>query len=77
MVDSAVFVGAIVVALVDALKDLSPKVKGWVTVVVAALVGALVAILGKQLGVTHISIAQGILDGLGAAGVVGVAKRVG
>lgn len=75
---SVVIVGLIVVGVVDAIKDLAPKVNGFVTVIVAALVGALWALIDAQLGFTpDLTIAQGISAGLVASGAVGVAKRIG
>lgn len=74
---SVVVVGLVVVGVVDAVKDLSPKVHGFVTVIVAALVGALWALVDGQLGfVPDLTVAQGITAGLSAAGVVGIAKKV-
>lgn len=74
---SVVVVGLVVVGVVDAVKDLSPKVHGFVTVIVAALVGALWALVDAQLGfVPDLTVAQGITAGLSAAGVVGIAKKV-
>lgn len=73
-----VLIGAVVVALVDAIKDLAPRVKGVITVLVAAIVGGLIAALDQELGFqTDLSVAEGVLVGLAAAGTVGVAKRIG
>ena len=74
---SVVIVGLIVVGVVDAIKDLSPRVNGFVTVVVAALVGLLWALIDGQLGfVPDITIAQGISAGLVASGAAGLAKKI-
>lgn len=74
---SIVVVGLIVVGVVDAIKDLSPKVNGFVTVVVAALVGALWALVDGGLGfVPDLTVAQGISAGLVASGAVGIAKKI-
>ena len=74
---SIAVVGIIVVGLVDAIKDISPKVTGFVTVIVAALVGALWALIDHELGFApDLSIAEGISAGLVASGVVGIAKKV-
>lgn len=75
---SLAVVGLVVVAVVDAVKSLAPKVHGFVTVLVAALIGAVWALVDAQLGfVPDLSVAQGISAGLVASGVVGVAKRIG
>lgn len=77
MIEGAVFIGTVVIALVDAIKDLAPKVTGAITVLVAGLVGGLIALVDKEIGVFDITFAAGVLAGLAAAGAVGVAKRVG
>lgn len=74
---SVVIVGLIVVGVVDAVKDLSPKVKGFVTVLVAAGVGALWAVVDGPLGFTpDLTLAQGISAGLVASGAAGLAKKI-
>lgn len=74
---SVVIVGLIVVGVVDAVKDLSPRVHGFITVVVAALVGLLWAVVDGHLGfVPDLTIAQGISAGLVASGAAGLAKKV-
>lgn len=63
---------AIVIAVVQAVKGLVPtQVHGWITVVVAALVGAGLAFAQST------DIIQGVVNGLVAAGVVTVATKVG
>lgn len=63
---------AIIAAVVQAIKSLVPaQVVGWVTVVVAAIVGACLAyVQGAEL-------INGIYQGLVAAGVVTVASKIG
>lgn len=74
---SVVVVGLIVVGVVDAIKDLSPRVTGFVTVVVAALVGLVWALVDGHLGfVPDLTIAQGISAGLVASGAAGIAKKI-
>jgi hypothetical protein len=76
MVESAVFIGTVIIAITQAIKYLAPRVNGAITILVAALVGLLVALLDTQIGVADISVAQGILIGLSSAGVVTVATKV-
>lgn len=74
---SVVIVGLIVVGVVDAIKALSPKVTGAITVLVAALVGMLWALVDGQLGfVPDLNVAQGISAGLVASGAAGLAKKI-
>lgn len=77
MVDSAVFIGAIIIAITEAIKMLAPKVSGALTIIVAVLVGITVALLGPAIGIVQISVAQGILTALAAVGVHTVASAIG
>lgn len=73
---SIVVLGVIVIGIVDALKDVAPKIQGFVTVVIAALVGAVWAAVDGELGfVPDLTVAQGISAGLVAAGAVGLKKK--
>lgn len=67
--ESIVLIGAIIIAITQAIKFLSPKVTGIVTVVVALIVGVAVALVDVHIGVKDITVAQGILIALGAIGV--------
>lgn len=73
-----IFIGTVVVALTQILKALSPKVAGVLTILAAAIIGGLVGLLDVLvLGLpTDISIAEGVLIGLGSAGVVYTAGRI-
>lgn len=77
MIDSTVFIGAMIIAIVEAIKAVVPGVSGAVTTAVAVLVGALVAVFAPHIGIAPISVAQGILTGLASAGVHTVASAVG
>lgn len=78
MIEAALLIGAAIAGATEAVKNLMPtKVHGIVTVVVALLVGVLVAILDTKIGVVDISIAQGIMLALSAIGVVGTVKKIG
>lgn len=74
--DGVIFIGAVVVALVDAIKALVPSVHGAVTVVVAGLIGGILGALGSSIGLVDVSLATGVMAGFAASGAVGVAKRV-
>lgn len=66
---SAVLIGAIIIAFVKAVKTLSPKVTGLLTMVVAVAIGMLIAVIDTNIGLDNISIAQGIWIALAAVGV--------
>lgn len=76
MVDSVLFIGTIIIAITEAIRLLVPKVNGAVTIGVAVLVGLVVALVDTQIGIADITVAQGILTGLSAAGVTTLVKKV-
>jgi hypothetical protein len=69
LIDSTLFIGAVIIALTQVIKMLSPKVTGLVTIIVAVIVGVLVGLLDTSIGIANISVAQGILIALAAVGV--------
>lgn len=77
MIDSVVFIGAIIIAITQAVKITFPNVNGAVTILVAILVGILVAVFSTPLGIVSISVAQGILTALAAVGVHTTVSRIG
>lgn len=77
MVEGAFFIGLVIVAVTEGIKLLVPKVNGAVTIFVAAVIGVLVALLDVQIGVEDLTVAQGLLIGLSASGVVTVATKFG
>lgn len=74
MIAADLFIGAIVVAIVEAIKTVFPQVSGAITTLFAMLVGALVAVIAPHIGIATISVAVGMLDGLAAAGVHTIAS---
>jgi len=76
MVDSVLFIGAIIAGITQAIKSLLPQVKGWVTILIAILVGVVIGLADRQLGVTDISVAQGIMTALATVGVFAAADRI-
>lgn len=76
MVDSALFIGAVIAGITQFVKLIAPKVNGALTIAVAALVGVLVALLDTEVGVVDITVAQGIMIALGAVGVIATVEKV-
>lgn len=68
-----ILVTTMVVALTEAVKAAADR--NWRTVVIIVGAGVVGAICGF-FGVEGLSVAQGIVVGLGASGVVTIAKRV-
>lgn len=78
MVDSVLFIGAIIIAVTQTAKLLFPKVvSGALTVIVAVVTGVAVALLDTHIGVADVTVAQGILIALAAVGVHTTAGTVG
>lgn len=77
MTEGAIFIGAVIIAVTQAVKYVAPKVNEVITIAVAVLVGLLVAVLDKEIGVVDITIAQGILIALAAVGVHSTARQIG
>lgn len=69
MIEANLFIGALVVAIVQAIKEVFPQVSGAITTVTAMVVGGLVALAAPHIGVAAVTVAQGVLDGLAAVGV--------
>lgn len=62
-----------IVAVTQLVKKLAPSVSGWLTVVVAAVIGA----LAGYFGVEGLTVAAGLTAGLSAVGVHTVASQIG
>lgn len=78
MVAGTVFIGAVIVGLTQFIKLIRDKNYGGSLVIVfAVLVGVMVALLDVQIGIVDITVAQGIMIALGAAGTVTVAEKIG
>jgi hypothetical protein len=75
-VESTIFIGAIIAGITQAIKSVLPQVKGWVTILIAVLVGVLVALLDEEMGIIDITVAQGIMTALGTVGVMTAVDRV-
>lgn len=75
--DSAIFIGAAIIAATQAVKTVFPQVSGAVTILVAAVLGGLVGAVDIHIGLANITVAQGILTGLAAVGVHTTAKQIG
>jgi len=66
-------VGAAIVAVTEGIKRVFPKINGWITIVVAAVLGVLAGVLG----LAGLNWASGLVVGLSAAGVVKVGTAIG
>jgi hypothetical protein len=72
-VNEAMFV-ADVIAITGVIKSLVPQVSGYITILVAGALGALIGLLGLVPGV--VGPVSGLLWGLAASGAITVAEKV-
>lgn len=77
MVSAAVLIPLLIVAFTQFLKQAVPNIKGFVTVLVALLVGIVVALIDGFIGVTDITVAEGIVFALEAIGITILASKAG
>lgn len=69
MIDSALFIGACIIAVTQAIKFVVPGISGAITIILAAVLGGLTGAFDVHIGVVDITVAQGILIALSAVGV--------
>ena len=77
MVDAAVFIPLIIIAVTQMVKMAFPKVTGFVTIVIAFAVGIVVALIDTHIGVTDVTIATALVLALGAIGITAIAAKAG
>lgn len=77
MVESTLFIGAVIVALTQVVKYLVPNINGAVTILTAAVVGVLVGLTDGLIGVTDVSVAQGLMIAFAAVGTITTAQSFG
>jgi hypothetical protein len=76
MLLASIFIPFIVIAIVQFLKIVAPKISGALTIIVAVIVGIVCSLLANVLGLAPVSIAEGIILGLTAAGIHTAASAV-
>lgn len=77
MVEAAIFIPLVIIAITQMLKMAFPGIAGFVTILIAFCVGLVVALVDQFVGVTDVSIAQGLVLALGAVGVTVLANKAG
>lgn len=75
-IDGIVFIGAVIIALTQVVKYIVPNINGAVTIGVAVLAGIVVALIDQLIGVSDLSVAQGVMAGLAAVGTVTTASAL-
>lgn len=77
MIDAITFIPLIIIAITQMIKMAFPQITGFVTIAVAFAVGVLVAVIDDSIGVTDITVAQGLVYALGAIAITTVAAKAG
>lgn len=77
MVDAIVFIPLIIIAITQMVKMAFPQITGFLTILVAFVVGIVVALIDRSIGVTDITVAQGLVYALGAIGITAIAAKAG
>lgn len=82
MVDATVLIPLVIIAITQMIKMASPKVTGWVTILIAFVVAIVVSLLSfvlptEVLGIPHVSIGGALISALSAVGVTVLASKAG
>ncbi len=77
MVEAAIFIPLVIIAITQMVKMAFPQITGFLTIVVAFVTGIVVALVDTPLGVADITIAEGIIASLGAIGITAAAAKAG
>lgn len=77
MVEGIVFLGAVLVGATQVIRLVRAKdYNGLVTIASAVVLGIVVALVDKEIGVTDLTVAEGVMAALAAVGAVTTADRI-
>lgn len=77
LVQASLFIPLLIVAATQIVKMFVPKVNGAITIIVALVLGVVVALLDTHIGIADITIAQGIIFALEAVGITVAFSKAG
>lgn len=77
LVEAAIFIPLVIIAVTQMIKMALPQISGFVTVLVALAVGIVVALVDTFIGVRDITVAEGLVLALGAIGITALASKAG
>lgn len=76
--EAVLFLSVVVVALTQIIKMTLPEhIRGWVTIIIALVMGVLASLLAEWLGLLPTTPAEGILAALGAIGITTAFSKAG
>jgi hypothetical protein len=74
MFSSTIFIGLVIVAVTQIVKEIFPQVSGALTIILAMVIGVLASLFGVTVGIDQISVAQGVAIALASVGAHTVAS---
>jgi len=77
MIEAAIFIPFLIIAITQVVKMALPQVTGFVTILIALIAGVLVALLDTSIGVQDVTIAQGLMLAGSAVGISALASKAG
>lgn len=76
--EAVFFLSVVILAITQLIKMALPEqVHGWITIIIAFVVGILVALFAPAIGVAETTIAEGIVGALGAIGISSAFGKAG
>lgn len=74
--EPVLFLSVVIIALTEIVKKAVPeRIHGFLTIIVAILLGVAVSLAAEPLGIAQVSIAEGIVAALGAIGITSAASK--
>lgn len=77
MVEATLFIPLIIVAITQMIKMALPQVTGFVTILVALVVGVVISVVDTSIGVRDVTVAGGLVLALGSIGITAIAAKAG
>lgn len=77
LIEASIFVPFLILAITQVIKMFVPKVNGAWTIIVALVVGVIVAVVDTHIGVKDFSVAQGLLFAGEAVGIAVAFSKAG
>lgn len=72
------FLSTVIMALTQLVKMALPeRVQGFITVIIALIMGVVISLVAEPLGLAQVSIAEGIVASLGAIGITTAFSKAG
>lgn len=76
--EATIFLSVVILAITQLAKMALPEhVQGWITIIIAFVVGIVVALIDTLIGLEDISIAGGLVASLGAIGISSAFGKAG